>query len=76
MIIPGANRTAAKANWVQSGLGSIIGEEIFQYGGIHFNTEYPVLNDENKYDTAIRGSLKTGEGNNIYGDTIKCPARR
>ena len=65
--------------------GSGHGEQTFQYGGtvlndqyggIHFNTEYPVLNDQNKYDTAIRGSLKTGEGNNIYGDTIKCPARR
>ena len=71
MIIPGANRTAAKANWVQSGLGSIIGEVRRSS-----STEYLVLNDQNKYDTAIRGSLKTGEGNNIYGDTIKCPARR
>ena len=66
MIIPGANRKAAKANWVQSGLGSIIGEEIFQYGGIHFNTEYPVLNDQAEHNTGE-------QGNNIYGDKIKCP---
>ena len=50
--------------------GSGHGEEIFQYGGIHFNTEYPVLNVQTEYDTAIRG--KMGEGNLLHSDKIKC----
>ena len=55
--------------------GSGHGEQTFQYGGtvlndqyggIHFNTEYPVLNDQAEHNTGE-------QGNNIYGDKIKCP---